>query len=155
LVVEATVCHVIKGRRLLLKKATRGVSKGKWNGPGGKIESGETSEGNAVREVFEETGLKVRNLFYHGQLLFYMNGKKTLGIRVQLFSTKDFSGTPKSSEEGEVRWFPIERIPLDEMWDDDRYWIDSMLNGGRFDARFYYDEANKRVVKYRMKAAPD
>ena len=151
MVVEATVCHIIRGRRLLLKKANRGISKGKWNGPGGKIEPGETPEENAMREVFEETGLEVWNPFYHGKLLFYMDGKRKLGIRVHLFSTKEFTGTPRSSEEGEVRWFPVDKLPLDDMWDDDRYWIDSMLNLARFDARFYYDEENKLVVKYRMR----
>src|SRR5712664_847056 len=70
LVIEATICHVVRGRRLLLKKANRGISDGKWNAPGGKSEPGEEPEQCARREVFEETGLKVYELFYHGALTF-------------------------------------------------------------------------------------
>ncbi|USK57773.1 NUDIX domain-containing protein (plasmid) [Cytobacillus solani] len=32
---------------------------GVWNGVGGKIEKGETSDEGALREVFEETGIRV------------------------------------------------------------------------------------------------
>ena len=63
MVIEATICHVIRGRRLLLKRANRGISVGKWNAPGGKIEAGETPEECAQREVLEETGLSVSRLF--------------------------------------------------------------------------------------------
>jgi len=37
----------------------RGFGVGKWNGPGGKVEPGETLEQAVVREVKEETGLVV------------------------------------------------------------------------------------------------
>ena len=51
MVIEATICHIIRGRKLLLKKATRGISVGKWNAPGGKLEPGETPEQCARREI--------------------------------------------------------------------------------------------------------
>ncbi|MDG7029492.1 MAG: NUDIX domain-containing protein, partial [Nitrososphaerota archaeon] len=72
--IDATVCHIIKGHRLLLKKATRGISAGKWNGPGGKIEPGETVAQSVVREVKEETSLSVADPLYPGKLEFYLNG---------------------------------------------------------------------------------
>lgn len=150
--VEATLCHILKGRKLLLKKATRGISVGKWNGPGGKVEVGETPEEGAAREVLEETGLKVRGLFHHGTILFFMDGGRSLSIRVHLFSTSDFAGRLRSTEEGRVRWFPLDWLPWGEMWDDDRYWFPAMLSRGRFDARFYYDRANQRVVEYEIDA---
>ncbi|MDG6899791.1 MAG: 8-oxo-dGTP diphosphatase [Nitrososphaerota archaeon] len=150
--VDATVCHIIKGRRLLLKKATRGISAGKWNGPGGKIEPGETATRGVVREVMEETSLSIINPFYHGKLEFYMNGGRSLDYLVHVFSARRFSGRPRSSEEGEVRWFDVREIPYPEMWDDDRYWLPLLLNGVSFDACFTYDRKNRRVVDYLIKA---
>ena len=150
MVVESTVCHIFKGDELLLIKASRGISKGKWNGVGGKLEKEETPEEGAIREVYEETGLKVKNLFHHGTMSFYMNGGDELDIIVHVFSTSDFSGTPASTEEGELRWFNKSEIPYSGMWDDDNYWIEPMLQGKRFNAQFHFDAANHKVLRHTM-----
>lgn len=46
--------------RLLLVKRANPPAQGKWSLPGGRLESGETSEDGVVREVREETGLDVK-----------------------------------------------------------------------------------------------
>jgi 8-oxo-dGTP diphosphatase len=153
-VIEATICHIVRGRRLLLKKATRGISVGKWNGPGGKLETGESPEECARREVKEETGLRVSRLFYHGTITFVMDGGKTLHTRGHLFSTSKAEGRARSSAEGPVRWFPIDNLPIDEMWEDDLFWIPLMLRGIRFDATFTYDVANHHVVGFSIASRP-
>jgi 8-oxo-dGTP pyrophosphatase MutT (NUDIX family) len=148
LVIEATICHIIRGRKLLLKKANRGISIGKWNAPGGKSEAGEAPEECAKREVLEETGLRVSDLFNHGVLTFVMDGGKTVHTRAHLFSTRQVEGRAKSSDEGHVRWFPLGDIPLDEMWEDDIFWIPLMLRGIKFDATFTYDDENRHVIGF-------
>ncbi len=148
MVIEATICHVLRGRRLLLKKATRGFSVGKWNAPGGKCEPGEEPEACARREVLEETGLRVSELFHHGMLTFVMDGGKMLHTRAHLFSTSKVRGRAMSSDEGPVRWFPLEDLPLGEMWEDDQFWIPLMLRGLKFEATFTYDAANRHVTGF-------
>jgi 8-oxo-dGTP diphosphatase len=150
LVTEATLCHVIRGDKILLKKATRGISAGKWNAPGGKIDPGETPEQCAKREVLEETGLRVSDLLYHGVLDFMMDGRRTVHLRGHLFSTRKATGRLRSSEEGPVKWVPLDGLPLDEMWEDDRYWMPLMLMGVKFDAAFAYDRANRHVVEFSL-----
>ena len=135
-----------------MKRAIRGISKGKWNAPGGKIEAGESPKENARREVREETGLRVRKLFYHGVIDFFMGGGRKLDIRLHLFSTRQFQGRMTSTDEGEVRWFEATEIPFSEMWDDDKYWIQLMLAGSRFNAKFYYDRANRKVTDYEIRS---
>ena len=151
MVVRATLCHIIRGDSLLLKMATRGISKGKWNGPGGKFDRGETPQQCAIRETLEETGLRMVNPFYHGKLYFFMNGGKKLDIEGYLFSTRKFSGKVRSTEEGAVRWFPISELPYGKMWDDDKTWIGMMLDGRRFDAYFWYGRDNRKVRECRIK----
>ena len=148
MVIEATICHVIRGGRLLLKEANRGISVGKWNAPGGKSEPGEAPEECARREVLEETGLRVSNLLYHGTLTFVMDGGKTLHTRAHLFSTREAKGRARSSPEGPVKWFRLDGLPFDQMWEDDRFWIPLMLMGVRFNATFTYDVANRHVVGF-------
>jgi 8-oxo-dGTP diphosphatase len=148
LVIQATICHVIREHKLLLKKANRGISVGKWNAPGGKFEAGEAPEDCAKREVFEETGLRLSHLFYHGTLSFMMDGGKTLHTRAHLFSTNKARGRARSSDEGPVKWFLIDDLPVEEMWEDDLFWIPLMLRRVRFDARFSYDAANRHVTGF-------
>lgn len=149
---NSTTCHILKGDRMLLKLATRGISIGKWNGPGGKMEGGESPEECVRREVLEETGLTVGRIRRHGTISFFMDGKRKLNIIVHVFSTSDFRGRIRSTEEGELRWFRTAALPWEEMWYDDRYWIHLMLAGSAFDARFYFDRGNKVVTEYEIRA---
>jgi 8-oxo-dGTP diphosphatase len=150
--VAATLCHVLGKNKLLLKRARRGISKGKWNAPGGKVEQGETPQQNVRREVFEETGLVLGDLFYHGKITYVMGAGEPRRIRVFLFSTDRFRGKPRPTEEGNLRWFAITKLPLGEMWDDDRYWIHLMLNKCRFNAIFRYDLRNRRVREFEIRS---
>ncbi len=149
---EATLCHVLSGNRLLLKRASRGISRGKWNAPGGKIERGETPQENARREVLEETGLVLGELFRHGRITYVMGRGEPRRVRVHLFSTDRFIGKPRATEEGVVRWFATAKLPMGEMWDDDRYWIHLMLGKCRFDAIFRYDENNRWVREFEIRS---
>lgn len=148
LVIEASICHVIRRDELLLKKANDGLSLGKWSAPGGKLESGESPEECAKREVFEETGLRVSELLYHGTLTFVMDGGRNLHTKAHLFSTRKAKGRARASAEGPVRWFPLENLPIVNMWEDDRFWLPLMLKGARFDATFSYDERNQHVTAF-------
>ena len=69
----ATLCYVRHNNKTLMihriKKAND-MHQGKWNGLGGKIESGETPEECARREIKEESGLTVTNLILKGFLTF-------------------------------------------------------------------------------------
>ena len=148
MVIEATICQLVRGRKILLKKATRGISVGKWNAPGGKLELGETPEQCVIREVHEETGLRISKPLYHGTLTFVMDGGKNLHTRAHVFSSHDAKGRARSSAEGEVRWYPLGKLPEANMWEDDQYWVPLVLRGIRFDARFSYDEANRHVIGF-------
>jgi len=78
-----------------------------WPGicfPGGHVEPGEAFTAAAVRETLEETGLTVRNLKLCGVKQFQT--KTDARYVVFFYKTNQFSGTLRSSDEGEVFWIP-------------------------------------------------
>ena len=58
--IVATLCYVRSGERTLMmhrNKKDGDVHRGKWNGLGGKLDSGESPDECVVREIREESGL--------------------------------------------------------------------------------------------------
>jgi 8-oxo-dGTP pyrophosphatase MutT (NUDIX family) len=112
----ATLCHILKGEKVLLQKKSKGLfGADKWNGVGGKLKQNETPEEGVKREVFEEAGLKIPNPEFHGDLSFYFGHRNKPDWIVHVFSVKAFEGKPRPSEEGLLRWFAFKEIPYDEM----------------------------------------
>jgi mutator protein MutT len=58
--IPAALAVVIRDGQALLVRRAHSPDMGKWGFPGGKIEPGETVRDAAVRELFEETGLRAR-----------------------------------------------------------------------------------------------
>jgi 8-oxo-dGTP diphosphatase len=58
----AGYCLIVKDGRILLCRISPAIegAAGKWTLPGGGIDFGEHPKDAAIREVFEETGLRVR-----------------------------------------------------------------------------------------------
>jgi 8-oxo-dGTP pyrophosphatase MutT (NUDIX family) len=144
--IEAILCYIFKGGKVLLQKKSKGFGKGKWNGPGGKVNQGEAPAIAAKREVMEETGLVVNAMENRGRILFHLNDKEWI---VHIFRTEDFDGDPIDGGEGELRWFDPAKLPYDTMWPDDRHWMPLFLEGRAIDAEFWITE--DAVLDHRIK----
>ena len=149
--VRATLVFVIKDGNILLIDKKTGIGKGKINGPGGKLEDGESPEQCARREVREELGIHVYDLQYCGQQRFqFVDG---LSIHVWVYKTETFEGTPTESDEADPLWVPLDEIPYERMWEDDRIWLPLMLRGERFHGRWVFD--GDRMLDYELLAELD
>jgi 8-oxo-dGTP diphosphatase len=135
---RATLVFVVRDGRVLLIRKKRGLGAGKINGPGGKIDPGETPLDCARREVEEELRATPLGLEARGELRFqFCDG---YSIHVHVFVASGLLGEPVETDEAVPHWSVIEEVPYDEMWADDRLWLPRVMAGGHVDGRFVFDD---------------
>jgi len=143
---RATLLFVIRDGQILLIRKKKGLGAGKINGPGGRIDNGETPRQGAIREIGEELCVRPVDVRPGGQLSFqFVDG---LSLHVHVFTATGCQGTPQETDEAEPLWVPLDRLPYDQMWADDAHWIPLMLQGKRFRGRFTFD--GDRMLDHRL-----
>jgi 8-oxo-dGTP diphosphatase len=146
------VCFILRDNQVLLLKKSSGLfGQGKWNAPGGKILHNEEPKACAFREAFEETQLTVRDIEQVGRLYFYKNSEReSPEWTVHAFLAHQFDGAPIDGREGQLKWFNIDALPLDQMWEDDQYWCRMALGGTRLEGWFYYSGEFEKLIDHRI-----
>ena len=95
----------------------------RWGLPGGHQEVGDSSAETAIREVFEETGLRITKLQVFGiasdprhETIRFPNGDRTQSVSI-LFHARKPRGEPKFDprETLELGWFPLDKLPANLM----------------------------------------
>jgi 8-oxo-dGTP diphosphatase len=147
---RATLVLTVRGGRVLLILKKRGLGAGKFNGPGGRIEAGETPRQAAIREVREELRITPTGLRPAGELRFqFADGHS---IHAFVFAATGYRGHPQETDEAVPHWFPARALPYARMWADDRIWVPLLLARRRFDGRFLFD--GDRMLGARIEARP-
>jgi 8-oxo-dGTP diphosphatase len=134
---HATLLFVRQADQVLLIRKQRGLGAGKINGPGGRLDEGESPMQCAIREVQEELLITPIGVELRGELAFqFVDG---YALYVYVFSATGCEGEPQETDEAVPLWFPIDAIPFDQMWADDRLWFPHLLSGAYFRGRFLFD----------------
>lgn len=134
---QATLIFVQQNDQVLLIRKKRGLGAGKINGPGGKLEPGESAQACAHRELHEELCVVVSTSENRGRLRFQFTDHYS--IDVQVFVAESYTGVPAETEEAVPLWFAVEQIPYHEMWEDDSIWLPRVLAGEKVNGRFIFD----------------
>ncbi len=100
-------------------------SDGHWSFPKGHVELGETEVQTALREVREETGLRIQLLkgFRHS-VEYYPKPNIRKQVIYFLGNTQDESITPQEEEVSEARWLDLEEAYRQVTFDNDRHLLD-------------------------------
>ena len=107
IVTITNMCMIYDGTKVLVQEKVDNDYCG-VTFPGGHVEKGESFTDAVIREVYEETGLKI----YSPQLCGIKDWSNDDGSRymVLFYKTDKFEGTLSSSDEGEVRWIDLEEM---------------------------------------------
>jgi len=131
LCVEGLVLH--NGRALMFKRSENSRHfPGVWVDPGGHIDEGEDPMTAIIREIFEETGVKVgpenvklKAISTH----YHHNMKETYLSFIFLAKIPDFQEAKKDDVEGQSEWIPIRKLlSMKKVFPPSKYYFDHVLN---------------------------
>ena len=121
---NTTLCYIEHQDKVLMlyrNKKKDDINEGKWIGIGGKFMENESPEECMLREVYEETGIKPASWKYRAVVTFVCDLCE--GEYMHLFVAKDFSGTVKDCDEGELMWVEKEKIYTLPIWEGDKIFL--------------------------------
>ncbi len=161
---KTTICYLENnGSWLMLYRDRKpgDMNEGKCISPGGKLEEGETPDECAVREVLEETGLKLNSWVFHGVIEFRSDEYEDEDM--YLYSSSDFEPAdeeaalifretgeyePPECREGELVWVPHEKMLDLPAWEGDRAFLTEVLKGTKeINMRLQYEGEKCTVIR--------
>lgn len=110
--IRYTICFIRRRDALLLINRNKDPWMGMWNGVGGKIEAGETPEASVLREVREETGLRLPQVRYTGIVWWTEDGVPTGGMYAFVAQAPNDVqwAMPRTNSEGILAWKSLDWI---------------------------------------------
>lgn len=139
---NTSLCYIENnGQYLMLHRIKKKADEnaGKWIGVGGKFEEGESPEECMLREVYEETGLKLNSWRFRGIVTFSYSTWET--EYMHLFTADSFSGEIRECDEGELKWIDKNEVLNLPIWEGDRVFL-KLLETDRpfFSLKLRYDD---------------
>ena len=145
-----TLCYINDGEKTLMLhriKKENDIHEGKWNCLGGKLENGESPEECVVREVYEESGLTIKNPTLRGIMTFPKFDDIDDWL-VFLYTSNEFKGNLIESDEGDLNWIGNDEILNLNLWDGDKIYLKWLKQGKFFSAKFIYKK--KKLKDYKV-----
>ena len=115
------------GRILICRRRADQDHPGKWEFPGGKLESGETPETCLRRELAEELRIEAVIGNEITRYRFQYPGRKQL--QLVFFQVAEYSGEPDYGHFAEVRWAPLEQVPSFDFLEGDVEFVKALAAG--------------------------
>ncbi|KAG5716182.1 7,8-dihydro-8-oxoguanine triphosphatase [Termitomyces sp. T112] len=145
---DYTNAFIIHKNKILLGYKKRGFGKNMYNGFGGKVELGETSQQAALRELEEEAGITAP--LQHAGTLLFTTGAEEAAYHIEVYRADEYTGDVTETDEMRPEWFSLPltdskgsnatednlpTIPFEKMWEDDRHWMPLLISRTKFAGR--------------------
>lgn len=144
---ELTLSYLVRDDSVCLGLKKRGFGEGNWNGYGGKLEEGETPHEAAIREIKEESGVKVEMKELKKVAVVEFMFENGTHLNVHTYFVRAWEGEPVETEEMKPKWFRFNEIPYEKMWEDDQYWFPRALLGEQLKGKVWFDKSEVHIKK--------
>lgn len=112
------------GNSLEYLMVTSNSNRTRWIFPAGHVETGETAQIAASREVFEEAGVETRVISNLGNLHYYWNHDGVRFLVVTTLFLMEYQKTVSLNPEGrDVRFFAYDQLLTLNLWEESRNFI--------------------------------
>ena len=131
--INTTLCYIERDDEYLMLhrvKMENDINKDKWIGLGGKFEENESPEECLLREVYEESGLRLTSWRYRGIVTFV--NTKCESEFMHLFTADGFEGEIGACDEGELEWIKKSRLMELTLWEGDKIFLRLLEDGEPF-----------------------
>ncbi len=146
----STLCYLEKENKYLMLHRTKkknDINENKWLGIGGKFEEGESPEECIIREVKEETGLKLNSYKLRGIISYISKTWET--EYMFLFTSNDFDGEIIECDEGDLEWIDKKEVLRLNTWEGDKIFVEKLQKDDNFfTIKFEYD--GDTLIKYNL-----
>jgi 8-oxo-dGTP diphosphatase len=130
---NTTLCYIEHNGKVLMlfrNKKKKDINEGKWIGIGGKFKENESPEECMLREVYEETGIRLTNWKYRGIVTFVSDSCE--GEYMHLFTATSDTDKVCDCKEGTLKWIEKTEILSLNMWEGDRVFLELLDKDERF-----------------------
>ena len=133
---NTTLCYITRGNEVLMLHRTKkknDINQDKWLGVGGHFEAAESPDECLLREVWEETGLRLTSWQCRGVVTFMTQlPDRQVCEYMYLFTADGFEGTLKECDEGQLQWVSREFVDSLPKWEGDQIFLDLLWQDAPF-----------------------
>lgn len=125
---EITAGIIVKDKKLLIgQRKFEDKFGGKWEFPGGKLESFELPEDCIVRELCEELGISVKKSEH---FLSYTHEYASVKLVVHSFVIREFDGEITLNDHEKVAWIEFNQLKSYDFLEADKEIINKLIEKG-------------------------
>ncbi|MBD3329011.1 NUDIX domain-containing protein [Candidatus Dojkabacteria bacterium] len=142
----------------LRKSVSLGLGKNLISGIGGKVGDqenlkGETCDDALIREFKEEIRINLLQFRKMAEITFLFPSKPKWNQSAVAYLINDWEGDPKETDSIKPQVFSQASLPIDQMWDDNQYWVPLILENKQVRGTFLYGKGNSNVIAHEVEIA--
>jgi 8-oxo-dGTP diphosphatase len=152
--IPRTLIFITRGSQVLLLKGApeKRLWANRYNGVGGHVEQGEDILGAARRELWEEAGLQIEDLWLCGLMVVDTGNNPGVVIFILRGELSDPHSEVIPSAEGSLEWVPFDQVEQRPLLDDLKILLPRVLSHPRglppFSAKAFYDESDRQILRF-------